>query len=71
MAHLTLKVEIEKKGYKLPLDTLLEFQVTETRRIQARVPSVEGEEDVWVSVKKNEIESFIFEPKEVDIESFI
>jgi len=66
--QLTLKKSVTKKGYTLPINEFLDFYVTDTKRIQVRVPS---EEDVWLNVKKNEIEKLIFELKEVDIKSFM
>lgn len=63
--RLTLKESVEKKGYKLPSDQELTFYVSETKRILAKVPDTD--EDVWVGVKRSEINSFIFDPKEVEI----
>lgn len=66
--RLILKTAVAKKGYELPTEQVLDAVVTETKRIQVKVPGVE--EDVWLNVKKTEIDAILFDPKEVDLESF-
>jgi len=65
--RLTLKQDVEKKGHVLPSDVELDFYVSETMRILARVP--DEDEEVWVGVKRSEIKSFVFDPKEIDLEN--
>lgn len=62
--RLTLKEEVSKKGQTLPTEHELEFYVSETKRILAKVPD---SEDVWVAVKRSQINTFIFDPKEIDL----
>jgi hypothetical protein len=62
--RLTLKEEVTKKGHKLPTGQELEFYVSETKRILAKVPE---SEDVWIGVKRSQISTFVFEPKEIEL----